>query len=297
MKNFAKLFVVALVVTLVAALFVVSASAATTGGMVDPRTLKPTSDTVIFIMDVPEGGELPGDGSGSDANNPLHPEDHESFDPDAEYPRMYFQTPLFQATEALAKTGGTIVICGPTFLGIDQSYGSGATTRDVYFAQNKDKTIKLTSVYNGVDYRETNGAKIIIDNPAEIGTYGQTIWENIDIETVATNRVISFNGWATLIGEGVNCYPKDELFEGIAPNYISLSGGHRYSGKADMTTNLVVQSGSYNIVAGGIWGVNNTRKFDEDGNLTQTNNMDGASVSNLTLEGTTTVWGQVIGTC
>ena len=298
MKSFAKLFVVALAVTLLAALFAMPASAAV--GMPDPNTLQPASDRVVFIMDAPEGGTLPGDGSGLDAENPLEPIDHESFDPDADAPKMHLQTAFYQATEMLAETGGTIVICGPVFIGIDQSYGSGSTTRDLFTAQFKEKTIKFTSVYNGVDYRQTNGAKIILDTPAEIGVHGQSIWENIDIETIGTNRVISFNFWSTLVGEGVNCYPKDELFVGIAPNYVSLSGGHRYSGGVDIQTNLVVKSGSYNVIAAGEWGVNNTRRYkeadDPASGIASTNNMDGTSTTHLTLEGTTTVYGQVIGT-
>ena len=298
MKNFAKLFVVALVVTLVATMFAMSASAAI--GMPDPNTLKPASDRVVFIMDAPEGGELPGDGSGLDPENPLEAIDHESFDPDAEHKKMHLQTAFYQATEMLKDSGGTIVIMGPVFIGIDQTYGSGSTTRDLFTAKFGANTIKFTSVYNGVDYRETNKARIIMDTPAEIGVEGQSIWENIDIETTGTNRVISFNFWSTLVGEGVKCYPTDSMFEGIAPNYISLSGGHRYSGGVDKQTNLVVKSGSYNVIAAGEWGVNNTRRYNEEDDpnsgIKSSNNMDGASVSNLVLEGTTTVYGQVIGT-
>lgn len=299
MKNFAKLFVAALIVALVAALFATSASAAS--GMTDPNTLKPGSDKVIFIMDPPEDGTLPGDGTGYEPENPYEALDHESFNPDDEHPRWHLQTELYQATEELAETGGTIVIMGPVLVGINETYGSGDTTRDLFTANFKKNTIKFTSVYNGVDYREKNGAKIIIENPGEIGVNGQSIWENIDIVTRDTNRVISFNFWPTLVGEGVRCYPEDELFEGIGPNYVSLSAGHRYSGGVDKTTSLVVKSGSYNIIAGGEWGVNNTRKYNTEGDpnsgIKSTNNMDGASTVNLVLEGTTTVYGQVIGSC
>ncbi|MBR5314988.1 MAG: hypothetical protein IKU45_06215 [Clostridia bacterium] len=299
MKNFAKLFVAAFIVALVAALFAMSASA--TAGMTDPNTLKPGSEDVVFIMDPAEDGTLPGDGSGLEPENPLEALDHESFDPDVDAPKMYLQTELYQATEMLAKTGGTIVIMGPVKIGIDETYGSGSTTRDLFTAQFGKNTIKFTSVWNGVDYRETNGAKIILETPAEIGVHGQSIWENIDIVTRDTNRVISFNFWPTLVGEGVRCYPEDEMFEGVAPNYISLSAGHRYAGGVDKTTSLVVKSGSYNIIAGGEWGVNNTRKYntedDPNSGIKSTNNMDGASTVNLVLEGTTTVYGSVIGTC
>ena len=300
MKNFAKLLVVALSVAIIASLFAISSSAAV---FVDPNTLTPASERVIFIKDAPRdennqltGEELPGDGTGSDADNPFKIIDHESFDPTAEHPKWHLQTAFYQATELLKEDGGTIVVCGPVYFGIGESYGSGGTTRDVFTAKFGEKTIKVTSVYNGVDYRETAGAKITIALPAEIGMQGQSIWENIDIETADTNRVISFNNYATLVGEGVKCYPADEAFEGVAANYVSLSAGHRYSGGVDLSTNLVVKSGTYNIIAAGEWGVNNQRKLKEDGSISWTNNLEGNTSANLVIDGTTTVYGRVIGT-
>ena len=288
------LFVLTLTVILSAMVFCsVTAQAAVES---DPNNLTPGSNRVLFIKDPNAYGQLEGDGSGMDANNPLEALDHELFDPMANYPKYYLQTAFYQATEMLKDTGGTIVVCGPVFLGANQSYGSGSTTRDVFSANFGARTIKITSVYNGVDYRETNGAKITIASPAMVGINGQTIWENIDIETEGINRAISFNYWPTLIGDGVRCYPRDKAFEGLAQNYVSLSAGHRYQGGVDLSTNLVVKSGSYNAIAAGMWGVNNSRKYTPDGYISWTNNMDGNSVTNLVLEGTTTVYGQVIGT-
>ena len=308
MKNFAKLLVVALAVAIVASLFALSSSAAAAepAAMIDPNDLKPGSERVIFIKDAPRDennqikGELEGDGTGSDAANPLIPNDHESFDPTAQYPKYHLQTAFYQATELLKDEGGTIVVCGPVFFGIGESYGSGASTRDVFTAKFGENTIKITSVYNGVDYRKEAGAKIIIENPAEIGMYGQSIWENIDIATASSSRVISFSNFATLIGEGVNCYPTDDAFEGVAANYVSISGGHRYSGGVDLTCNLVVKSGTYNCIVSGEWGVNTTRKYNTDGDPTSgiksTNNLDGNTKAVVVLEGTTKVYGQVVGT-
>ena len=306
MKNFAKLLVVALAVTIMASLFALSASATAAPELIDPNTLTPGSERVLFIKDAPRDennvvvGELEGDGSGSDANNPFKPIDHESFDPSAEYPKWHLQTAFYQATELLKDEGGTIVICGPVYFGMGESYGSGASTRDVFTAKFGKNTIKITSVYDGVDYRETAGAKITLALPAEIGMYGQSIWENVDIETADTYRVISFSNYATLIGEGVNCYPADEAFEGVAANYVSLSAGHRYSGGVDLTTNLVVKSGSYNVIAAGEWGVNTTRRYNEDGNpdsgIKSSNNLDGNTYARVILEGTTTVYGEINGT-
>ena len=303
MKNFAKLIIAAVAVVMVASLFALTLSAASGNQLVDPNTLKPGSNKVIFIKDGERDetgkptGVIEGDGTGSDANNPLKTYDHEDFDPTATAPKWHLQTAFYQATDLLKNTGGTIVICGPVYFGQYESYGNGASTRDVFTAKFGENTIKITSVYDGVDYRETAGAKITVDSPAEIGVYGQSIWENIDIETAGKRRSISFSNYATLVGEGVKCYPADPSFEGVATNYISLSAGHRYSGGVDITTNLVVKSGSYNFIAAGQWGVNTTRKYAEDGVTIKTsNNLDGNTRANLVLEGTTTVYGQVIGT-
>jgi len=303
MKNFAKLLIVAVAVTLIASLFALTASAAAAPELVDPHTLTPASERVLFIKDAPRDennqvvGELEGDGSGSDANNPFKIMDHESFDPSATSPKNYLQTAFYQATELLKDEGGTIVICGPVYFGPNEAYGApGAATQDVWTVKYGDKTIKFTSVWDGVDYRETADAKIIVDTPAEIGIYGQSIWENIDIVTAGTYRVLSFNNYATLVGEGVNCYPADEAFEGVAANYISLSGGHRYAGGVDLTTNFVVQSGTYNSIVAGEWGVNNQKKLKDDGSISWTNNLEGNTSANVVIEGTTTVYGEIGGT-
>ncbi|MBR5314802.1 MAG: hypothetical protein IKU45_05275, partial [Clostridia bacterium] len=286
MRNFSKLLVVALVFTLLASLLAVNSSAAAT----DPRTLAPGSENVVFVMDPAEDGTLPGDGSGTSPENPLKAIDHELFDPESEAPRHYYQTALYQATEILQETGGTVVLVGSVHIGPGKIYGNAATTQEFYTAQFKTNTIKFTSVWNGVDYRETNGAKLIVEFPAMIGIHGQSIWENIDIATNGTQRLIAFNHWTTRVGEGVNCYPTDELYEGLASNYISISAGHRFTGGADKQENLLVQSGTYNKIVGGIWGVNN--KVTD----TYTNNLEGASMINLTIEGTTTVLGAISGT-
>ncbi|MBR5314386.1 MAG: hypothetical protein IKU45_03110 [Clostridia bacterium] len=297
MKKFAKIFVAALIVTLFASFFAIPSSAA----LVDPRKLTPGSDEVIFIMDIPEGEErLPGDGTGKTPENPYIPIDHEKYDPEIEMPVNYLQTALYQATERLQETGGTIVIMGPVHIKAEHLLGNHSTTSELYTADFGKNTIKFTSVYNGVDYRETNGAKLILEQPTMVGVKGQSIWENIDLVTNGTKRLIAFHCFSTLVGEGVNCYPLEEMYTGVTQQYISLSAGHRWSGWVDQETALVVQSGTYNMICGGIWGVNNTRIYkkadDPSSGLHATNNMDGESSINLILEGTTKVLGAVSGT-
>ena len=293
MKNFTKLLVLALVAIVMAALLSVCVSAeAEAPAIPDPRELKPGSDRVVFIKDAPRdednkltGEPLAGDGTGTDAENPLKPtEDHERFDPSAERKRWHVLTAFYQAVEMLADTGGTIVICGPIYVDIDQVGDNGASTvRDLETVRFGDKVIKFTSVYDGVDYRETAGAKITLQTPAMLNILGSTIWENIDFYTDGTDRAVCFGDYATLVGEGINCYPTDDAFDGVAQNYISLSGGHRYNSSKNKTPNLVVQSGTYNKITGASWGT------------VATNAQENCNV-NLTIEGTTTVLGVVSGT-
>ena len=117
MKNFAKLLVVALAVAMIASMVSVFAMAApVTEPGADPTKLVPGSEQVIFIKDAPRDenyvvtGELAGDGTGTDADNPLKPADHEDFDPSVNVPMYHLTTAFYQATEMLAETGGTIVI-------------------------------------------------------------------------------------------------------------------------------------------------------------------------------------------
>ena len=283
MKRFLQIFTVAMLLIAFAAA-ALTVSAAEADRRVDPTTLEPSSDRVIFIKDAPAGGKLSGDGSGHDADNPFIPSDHEQFDPTADYPQNHLQTAFYQATEMLMDDGGTIVICGPLYFCMAESYGSGGTTKDVFTAKwGSKKVIKFTSVYNGVDYRETAGAKIRLETPAEITVLGSSIWENITIETIGSERVISFSSHPTLVGEGVKTYPADEAFVEVASNYLSLAGGHRYAKGTDQIPTLTVQSGTYNKITGGLWGV-------------VTNGGMENATSYLTLEGTTKVLGFVSGT-
>ncbi len=287
MKNFAKILVLAFSVVIIAGLLIASSFAAE---VTDTVTLQPGSDRVIFIKDAPRDenyvvtGELEGDGTGLDPDNPLRPDEwHEDFDPAAQYPKWHLLTAFYQATELLREEGGTIVVCGPVYFGVGESYGSGGSERDVFTATFRDNVIKITSVYNGVDYRETAGAKIIIDSPAMLSVRGSSIWENIDIATAAADRAITFDEHRTLIGDGVNCYPTTQEFYTPASSYVSLSAGHRYSGSDGENPTLTVLSGTYNYITGGVWGAVSSAI------------MENANV-NLTLGGTTKVLGVVSGT-
>ncbi|MBQ9429547.1 MAG: family 43 glycosylhydrolase [Clostridia bacterium] len=134
------------------------------------KTLKPV---VPFVA--PDGGRVvfvsdSGRGDGSSAENA-------TFALDAAY-------------TALKDTGGTVVVCGK--LSVKTATGLVTT----------DKTIKMTSVYGGVDYRQT-GAKVALG--ANIGYYCPTVLDDITFLSEKSNMRLVFDGCKTVIGEGVDC--------------------------------------------------------------------------------------------
>jgi len=134
---FKKLGIIILVFAMVLSVCAFSASATETG-------------TVIFIKD---GGE--GDGSSPDQALGL-----------GDSGEAYADAPLYQAWEALKETGVTIVICGPyTLKAADalRTLGAPDIIMQDWFT-NPNVTITYTSVWDGVDYRETAGAKLLFDD-------------------------------------------------------------------------------------------------------------------------------------
>lgn len=290
MKAFLRLLTLCILTVCIASLTLVFVSA-------ESYELVPGSDRVIFLADLP--ADYTGAGTGNSPDDPFKPvPDPEGFDPTATNPKYHLTTGLYQAVEMLQKTGGTVVICGPVVLGEKQSTGNSVVMRDT-FTPNFEKPIKFTSVYNGVDYRETNGARILITDGAGIGVNGESIWENLDIVTGSkTDRYICFNNYKAIVGEGMNCYPEDEAFTGVPQYYVSLVAGHRYNkliGPAE--THLIVRSGTYNKIVGGAWGGvtvvwNGTEADQEKFEKWKYSDINAF----ITVEGETRVLGAVCGT-
>ncbi len=269
MKKYLRFLIIAAVMFLVGVFVSLGASAARSG------ELKPSSDRVIFIKDY-QKDDTAGDGSGKDADNPLRLVSHKDYDTTAENSKDYLQTLLYQATEALAETGGTVVICGEVVL------EDNPLVFDKYLfrtAKYGEKTIKFTSLYDGVDYRKENGAKLIINTGSYINIYGNSIWENVDLVTEGTFRKMFFNGYAAYMGEGINCYSQDLKFSDNYSGYLSIYGGSYAEDSVGMKTDITVSSGTYCSIYGGGDGT-----YMED------------AETNLTIEGTTKVLGEVCGT-
>ena len=260
----------------------------------DAPIVPPPGDAVYFIKDdIPDAGP----GLGQSADDPFKPDPHPgAFDPEAQYPKYYLTTSLYQAAAMLRETGGTIVICGQVTIDNSKTYGSNYTTRDFVFP-NGQNTIRITSVYNGVDYRKTNGAKLIISEGAEINFNSAAILENLDIVTSGADRAICFNGYTGYVGEGVNCYPVDKNREGQAAYYVSLVGGSRYSAMTSRNIELFVNSGTYNKIVGGQWGTVTTDWSAWQANHEVVISYAYRNVSTaVVLNGSTKVLGRICGT-
>ena len=205
---------------------------------------------VIFIKD---GGE----GDGSSAENALGIGDSGVAHADA---------PLYQAWEELKETGGTIVICGPYTLKAEDQYvntsnnqprvGAPDLIMDGWF-RNPDVTITYTSVWDGVDYRTTAGAKLLFDDQNTSVTF-PTATVLKDITVVAGGNPEGNNRDNYLCAAYCPLtLDKGTNFEANANGELPVVlGGHRnYSGIAavDGDSNITVDIGKGNTI-GAIYG-------------------------------------------
>lgn len=223
-----KLAIIIMVLALLTSLFAFNASAA---------------EKVIYIKD---GGT----GDGSSPENAMGPGDSGVAWKDA---------PLYQAWMELLETGGTIVVCGPYSLTKADSYRVlGAPDvmmekdAEKGWLRNPDVTITYTSVYDGVDYRATAGAKLQFDdNNTSITFPTATVLKDITVAAggypTGDNRenFVAAGYCPLTLGQGTNFVANAD---GELPVVL---GGHRnYSSIAaiDSDTNIIVDIGNANTV-------------------------------------------------
>ena len=166
---------------------------------------------------------------------------------------------LYQAWEELKETGGTIVICGPYTLKKEEAkrtVGAPDIIMDGWF-RNPEATITYTSVYGGVDYRTTAGAKLQFDDNNTALTF-PTATVLKDITVVAGGCPSGDNR------DNYLCAAYQPLTLGQGTNFVAneagelpvILGGHRnYSGiaAADGDSNITVDIGNANTI-GAIYG-------------------------------------------
>ena len=139
------------------------------------------------------------------------------------------------AVSMLRETGGTVVVCGPL------------TTKITYLVECADN-VTITSVYGGVDYRETNSASILLEGNLTLAS--ELTLENVTINTATAGKSINCGYNNFTVGEGVACTGTKD---------VSINVGYRI-GSGALTVEDVschedckinVTSGTWSLLRGG----------------------------------------------
>ncbi|MBE6565359.1 MAG: hypothetical protein E7655_08825 [Ruminococcaceae bacterium] len=239
------------------------------------------NERVLYVSDE-------GTGDGSSPDKPLG---HGSaYNPDAPAYDTFKHSAFYRAMDALKSTGGTMVIVGDTSVGYAPNsgkvgevipYKSSGNWKTPVIAEGK--TLTITSVYDGVDYR-TQGAEFVYDqtyNNPRIHFNGASIWENLTVKVLLDTNVwagsvpnIGFMGYKTVIGDGIECIQHD-LKTGKDPKtsnrYITLIAGSLW-GNLRKSTDLTINSGTWYQVHGSISFGSATNKSDQFGDVNLTIN-------------------------
>lgn len=242
---------------------------------------------VVFIAD---GGT--GDGTSPDSPLRLENSGNVCITEGSESSRVgYYDSILYQAAAKLYGTGGTIVLVGEVLCDGEDGIGENGS-KELRLPHLGGAEITITSVYEGVDYRQTNGARLVLQAPVCLALNNPTTFRDMDICTqagagfAASNRTIAGDGFRTVVDSGVRCIPLDEngnaQLEPAADTYPSLLGGHRIN-SLEGSTDLTVRSGTFYTVTGGCLGVGIAGYGDLQGS------------SRVTIEGSARILGVLSG--
>ncbi len=131
---------------------------------------------------------------------------------------------LSDAFDALASTGGKVIICGPLTI-----------SREANLPQTKGEVV-ITSLDNTVDYR-TSGAHILLG--ANLYFNGNVTLQDINITVNSNSTTLKFNAFNSTIGENV-VITKPAAYD----NYPNIIGGKTTSFHGTYT--ITVKSGEFN---------------------------------------------------
>ena len=161
----------------------------------------------------------------------------------------------------------TVVVCGP-FTHVANNY---------FVRQNWPKSVTITSVYGGWDYRETNNAVYNTAGGIRFYCSGATTFENITFKNTATKNkfflVVGAHHPIT-VGEGV---VMEDYPGGATATAFSILGGYQAksgtNGAAPKTTNtdpvnITLKSGNSLVVIGYCRGISTAGKVYGDANIT-----------------------------
>lgn len=129
--------------------------------------------------------------------------------------------------------GGTLVVSGETEIpaGFMAPVCTGA--------------IRVTSVYDGVDYRKTANARLVLMGNLYLSS--ETAFGDVDFYIGANNATIVANNNKLVMDNGINCTKKDSV-----PNFASITAG-TFSATNTITddskpSDLTVNSGSWRVI-------------------------------------------------
>ena len=228
MKTFKKILIPLLVLAMVASFLGVTASA------------DPVSDPLVIYL----GSDEAVDGDGTSASSPLGVGDELD---------EYMNAPLYRAWSQIFASGKTEAVIVFTDTYTIEDADSHLPVKGDYdvtyyeFEQHREITITYTSKWNGVDYRETNGAKLTFGGKATLTFPTTTKTENLTIQgnqNLQSGRHcwIAAGFCELYLGNGTNFLPS----AGAATELPMVVGGYRHGGNAygGVTHNQQIANGN-----------------------------------------------------
>ena len=145
---------------------------------------------------------------------------------------------LNKAYEDISLTGGTVVICGKLSL-----VGENSTL------PYHEKNIKITSYYEGVDYRQKNKAEIYIEDQLSILGAGSTEITEVKIRSAKSANIFC-NGSDVTFGTGIDNYYESGTYPSIYGGII-LSYENSLSDGDFSSYTITVKGGYWHHISGG----------------------------------------------
>ncbi|MBQ4150568.1 MAG: S-layer homology domain-containing protein [Clostridia bacterium] len=139
------------------------------------------------------------------------------------------------AVAMLKETGGTVVVCSPLDVKV------------TYFVEHSEPIV-ITSVYDGVDYREKNGAVLNMSGNITLG--GDTTFDAININATASALAISCRYNDLTIGEDVVCTLANSSHVNV-----SINAGYRIGSSAITAEDVSCHKDCTISIASGTWGL------------------------------------------
>lgn len=199
--------------------------------------------------------------------------------------KMETYNAFYIGLDKLKNTGGTLVIVGEVTLDSVEARFTEKTKTNFAPSEfrcptfKKDVSLKVTGVYNGVDYR-TKGAKLVLDYETcctTVFAFGcNTTLEKLNIEykyheeyknAWNTPFMICGGGYNFIVGDEINVTSLNAKTNAPGDQYPMLMGGHRYRNIKN-SVNLTVKSGTWSTVIAGSYGIKNTSYGNIDGSVT-----------------------------